>query len=70
MAVCDTNCQKFAEAGKKKLEKTVHIHIAVDTGMTRIGYADNEESARGGSPLPNLANLEIEGLFHSFCEGR
>ncbi len=67
MAVCDLEtARKFAEAGKKA-GKTVHIHIAVDTGMTRIGYADNEESAREVLQVSKLENLEIEGLFTHFA---
>ena len=67
MAVCDLEtARKFAEAGKKA-GKTVHIHIAVDTGMTRIGYADNEESAREVLLVSKLENLEIEGLFTHFA---
>lgn len=67
MAVCDLEtARKFAEAGKKA-GKTVYIHIAVDTGMTRIGYADNEESAREVLLVSQLENLEIEGLFTHFA---
>lgn len=67
MAVCDLEtARKFAEAGKK-VGKTVHIHIAVDTGMTRIGYADNEESAKEVLQASKLENLEIEGLFTHFA---
>ncbi len=67
MAVCDLEtARKFAEAGKK-VGKPVHIHIAVDTGMTRIGYADNEESAREVLLVSKLENLEIEGLFTHFA---
>lgn len=67
MAVCDLEtARKFAEAGKKA-GKTVHIHIAVDTGMTRIGYADNEESAREVLLASKLEGLEIEGLFTHFA---
>lgn len=67
MAVCDLEtARKFAEAGKKA-GKTVYIHIAVDTGMTRIGYADNEESAREVLQVSKLENLEIEGLFTHFA---
>ena len=44
LAVCE-----YEEAEKLSKEavlqnKTVHIHIALDTGMTRIGYADIPES--------------------------
>ena len=67
IAVCDYRlAAKFAEAGKK-LGKTVHIHLAVDTGMTRIGYADVPESIGEIRDISNLENLEIEGLFTHFA---
>lgn len=67
IAICDYGlAAKFAEAGKK-LGKTVHIHLAVDTGMTRIGYADVPESIGEIRDISNLENLEIEGLFTHFA---
>ena len=67
IAVCDYRlAAKFAEAGKK-LGKTVHIHLAVDTGMTRIGYADVPDNIGEIRDISNLENLEIEGLFTHFA---
>ena len=67
MAVCDFDTAKrFHEAalavGKKGL-----IHLAVDTGMTRIGFKDNEESLEEIRRIYQLENIEIEGLFTHFA---
>lgn len=47
--------------------KTVHMHIKVDTGMSRIGFADNEESADVVQQIGGLPNVELEGLFTHFA---
>ena len=67
MAVCDFDTAKrFHEAalavGKKGL-----IHLAADTGMTRIGFKDNEESLEEIRRIYQLENIEIEGLFTHFA---
>lgn len=54
-----------AEAVRQK--KTVHIHIKVDTGMSRIGFPDREESADLVKEISLLPNVEIEGLFTHFA---
>ena len=48
-------------------DKTVHIHIALDTGMTRIGFADTPESVEEVKEISELPNLEIEGMFTHFA---
>ena len=67
MAVCDyETARKFnkaaEEAGKKGL-----IHLAADTGMTRIGFKDSEESLEEIRRIAALPNVEIEGLFTHFA---
>lgn len=47
--------------------KTVHIHLALDTGMTRIGFADTAESIEEIKKIAVLPNLEIEGMFTHFA---
>ena len=42
------------------------IHIAVDTGMTRIGFQVTEEDADVVADIQKLENLELEGLFTHF----
>ncbi len=45
---------------------TGRIHIAVDTGMSRIGYYVNRESAREVFRISKLPNINIEGCFTHF----
>lgn len=46
--------------------KVIKIHIALDTGMGRIGFLPNEDSVEEVSKISKLHNLEIEGLFSHF----
>ena len=43
------------------------LHLAVDTGMSRIGFEPNEESADICKRISQLPNLKIEGLFSHFA---
>ncbi len=45
---------------------TAKVHIAVDTGMTRIGFQVTEEDADAAARIASLPNLEIEGIFSHF----
>ncbi len=47
--------------------KTVHIHLALDTGMSRIGFADTKESIEEIQKIALLPGLEIEGMFTHFA---
>ena len=50
------------------LEHPVKIHLAVDTGMGRIGFLyDREESINDIVRIAGLPNLEIEGMFTHFA---
>ncbi len=46
--------------------KTAKAHVALDTGMSRIGFAVNEESADEIKKISLLSNLELEGMFTHF----
>ncbi len=46
--------------------KIAKIHIAVDTGMGRIGFLPYEESALEVYKISKLPNVEIVGLFTHF----
>ncbi len=46
--------------------KKAFCHIAVDTGMTRIGFADTSESAEDISLIASMPYIEIEGMFTHF----
>ena len=43
------------------------IHMAVDTGMARIGLPDTEEGAEEAARITALPGIEIEGLFTHFA---
>lgn len=48
--------------------KTAPIHIALDTGMTRIGLPANEKGFRDFMTIQAMPGLEIRGLFtHLAC---
>ena len=50
------------------MKKTARIHIAVDTGMTRIGMMPTEESADMVKAMSELPSIEIEGVFTHFAK--
>lgn len=47
--------------------KTAKIHIAVDTGMGRIGFFPTEDSAKTIKQISQLPSIEVEGLFSHFA---
>lgn len=50
-----------------KQGKTAPLHIAVDTGMSRIGFQVTEQAADICAQIAKLPNLQIEGLFSHFA---
>lgn len=60
---------KFASELSKmavKENKIAKIHIALDTGMGRIGYIPNDESAKEVYNISKLPNINIVGMFCHF----
>ena len=51
----------------QKLQKTGYAHLAVDTGMSRLGFQVTEESAAICTQLAKLPGLEIEGVFSHYA---
>lgn len=51
----------------KKQNKTAKIHIALDTGMSRIGFPANEESIQTIQKINQLDGVEIDGCFSHFA---
>ena len=66
-AVCEYEEARKLSAEAVSQGETVHIHIALDTGMTRIGFADIPESVEEIRKIAALPNLEIEGMFTQFA---
>ncbi len=52
----------------KRAGKTVKIHIKIDTGMSRIGFAATEESIEEIVKISKLSNLHMEGIFTHFAK--
>lgn len=50
-----------------KQNKNVPFHFCIDTGMSRIGFQVNEESADICKRITELSNIFAEGLFSHFA---
>lgn len=50
----------------QKKNKVAKVHIVVDTGMGRIGYLPNDESAEEVYNISKLPNIIVEGMFCHF----
>lgn len=58
---------KSLNEAAKQMGTTAHIHLKVDTGMGRIGYIPNDESAEEIKRISELSNIEIDGIFTHFA---
>lgn len=50
-----------------KQNKKIPFHYCIDTGMSRIGFQVNQESADICKEIAQLPSLEVEGLFSHFA---
>ena len=64
----------FQLSAARELSKTavrtgtsLPVHLAVDTGMSRIGFADTEESVKEIEEMAKLPGLVLEGIFTHFA---
>lgn len=64
--VCDYEVAEKLSAIAVAKNKIAHIHIKIDTGMSRIGFQVNEDTANVIHKISQLPNLEIEGIFTHF----
>ena len=51
-----------------RFKKNAKLHVAVDTGMSRIGFKPNEESADIVKEISLFENIELEGLFSHYAK--
>lgn len=66
-AVCTyETAQALSDIAAEK-NKVCHIHIKVDTGMSRIGFQVTPESADTVARISKLPNIMIEGIFTHFA---
>ncbi len=59
------DAEKLSSAAAKQ-GKTAEIHIAIDTGMCRIGYPANAETVEEIQKIACLPGLHITGMFSHF----
>ena len=67
MTVCTYDMAKALSDEALRQGRQVHIHIGLDTGMSRIGFADKPESVDVIKKIAALPNVKIEGLFTHFA---
>ena len=63
-------CREDAEllsAEALRQNTTAKFHLAVDTGMSRLGFQCSREDAKVCAEVAKLPNLEAEGLFSHFA---
>ena len=65
--VSDLNEATLLSQSAVKFNKVAKLHIAVDTGMSRIGFADCDESVEEIKKICELPNVTIEGVFSHFA---
>ena len=66
-AVFKLSMAKELSAAAEKRGKKIRIHLALDTGMTRIGFADTDASVEVIKKIADLPGLELEGMFTHFA---
>lgn len=67
IVVFKTDMAKQLSAEAVRQGKTAKIHFGLDTGMTRIGFSDTEESISEIKEICSLPGLEAEGIFTHFA---
>lgn len=67
-AVCELETARALSDIAVKMNKTCHIHVKIDTGMSRIGFQVTEENADIIAQISALPNITIEGIFTHFAQ--
>lgn len=60
------DAEKLSETAVK-LNMDVDINIAVDTGMSRIGYIPSDKSAEEIAAIRSLPKIHIRSIFTHFA---
>jgi len=63
----DLDMAKCLDMEAKKQNKKAKVHIKLDTGMTRIGFKDNDDSIEVIKKINELDNIIIDGIFSHFA---
>ena len=63
-AICEYESAKALSDIAVRKNKTCHIHIKIDTGMSRIGLQVTEESADLVAKIAQLLELRLKVFLH------
>lgn len=66
-AVFDWNMAEKLSETAQKMAKAAHIHIKLDTGMSRIGFRPDAESLETVKKISKLPGIVIDGCFTHFA---
>lgn len=66
-AVFEYDMAKNMSDTAEKMGKKAKVHIKLDTGMSRIGFKQDEESLEVIKNISKLPGIEIEGCFTHFA---
>ncbi len=58
---------KLLSEAAERMGKTAKIHLAIDTGMARIGWSVTEQSADEAAAAARLPHIHVEGMFSHFA---
>lgn len=67
-AVCSFAAARALSEAAQELKRDVAVHIAVDTGMSRIGYEVCQDAAREIAQIATLPHMIMEGIFTHFSK--
>lgn len=67
LTVYTKDCAQKLNTAAKHIGKKALVHIAVDTGMTRIGFTPDEEAVNAIKSISELENIEIQGIFSHYA---
>lgn len=62
-AVFDYNLAQALSRAAEKLGRVARLHVKIDTGMGRIGFAAGKEAVEAVKNISQLPGIEVEGLF-------
>ncbi|MBP3339208.1 MAG: alanine racemase [Lachnospiraceae bacterium] len=68
MAVFEYETAVLINKCAKEMGKVAKVHIKVDTGMSRIGFKDDDAAIDDIVRINALENIEIEGIFTHFAK--
>lgn len=67
MTVFDVDMAKMISEKALQMKKNAYVHIKIDTGMSRIGFATTDEAIADICEIAKMPNLVMEGIFTHFA---